>query len=221
MKRVCNMCLIEKDLENFYPTKNGYLPKCKECSKKLRREYYKANRKIEQEKSLARHHEYQKEVNYRERRKKYQKEYNQDYMHRPEILEKKKEWINRYRSKIHIKISKAISFQVWFTLRSKLDGKNGKCNRHWEDLVEYTIEELMEHLEKQFRDGMTWENYGGDEGWQIDHKIPKSTFNIKVAGDDEFKKCWSLDNLQPLWLKENASKGARYSGQFRPEMCFV
>lgn len=27
--------------------------------------------------------------------------------------------------------------------------------------------------------------------------------------DDEFKKCWSIDNLQPMWRLENISKGKK------------
>ena len=59
---------------------------------------------------------------------------------------------------------------------------------------------------------MTWDNYGGDSGWQIDHVVPRSWFKIRAVGDDEFKRCWVLDNLQPKWLKDNASKGNRYAG---------
>lgn len=32
---------------------------------------------------------------------------------------------------------------------------------------------------------------------------------IKEAGDDEFRACWSLCNLRPLWAKENIAKGGR------------
>lgn len=72
------------------------------------------------------------------------------------------------------------------------------------DLLPYTLEELIEHLEKQFSKGMTWENYGE---WYVDHIKPISKFNIKTTEDDEFKECWSLRNLRPLWGEENLTKG--------------
>lgn len=50
---------------------------------------------------------------------------------------------------------------------------------------------------------MTWDNYGE---WHVDHIKPISSHTILEIGDDEFMKCWSLDNLQPLWGKENISK---------------
>ena len=86
--------------------------------------------------------------------------------------------------------------------KSIIDNKNG---RHWEDLVGYTISDLKTHLEKQFKDNMSWDNYG-KSGWEVDHKIPVSLFNIKGVKSKGFKKCWSLENLQPLWASENASK---------------
>jgi hypothetical protein len=74
---------------------------------------------------------------------------------------------------------------------------------HYFDILGYTPEELINHLEKQFTEGMTWEKYGE---FHIDHKLPISSFNIKEIGDEEFMKCWCLDNLQPMWGEENIRK---------------
>lgn len=74
----------------------------------------------------------------------------------------------------------------------------------------YTLEELMNHLESQFTEGMTWDNFGV---WHVDHKIPMSSFNFTSTDDHEFKLCWSLDNLQPLWGVDNWSKGNRYESE--------
>lgn len=73
-------------------------------------------------------------------------------------------------------------------------------------LLGYSIEELMQHLEKQFVGGMTWDNYGE---WHVDHKIPMASFKFTSYEDSEFKACWSLNNLQPLWGEENLSKGIK------------
>lgn len=76
-------------------------------------------------------------------------------------------------------------------------------NKSYFNVLRYTPEELINHLEKQFSDGMSWENYGK---WHVDHKLPITSFNIQEMGDDEFMKCWSLDNLQPMWGRENIQK---------------
>jgi hypothetical protein len=84
-----------------------------------------------------------------------------------------------------------------------LKENNVKKNGHYFDILKYTPQQLIEHLEKQFSDEMTWDNYGL---WHVDHKHPISLYDIKEIGDDEFLKCWSLDNLQPMWGSENIKK---------------
>jgi len=86
--------------------------------------------------------------------------------------------------------------------------QNGKDNKHCEDILGYTFEELKQHLESLFQKGMNWDNYGF-YGWHIDHKLPISSFNFEFTTDEEFKECWGLNNLQPLWAKDNLSKGAK------------
>lgn len=78
---------------------------------------------------------------------------------------------------------------------------------HWEDLVNYTLDELMTHLESLFAEGMSWDNYGQ---WHVDHIRPKSSFNFESYVDSEFKKCWALENLQPLWGEDNLRKNSKW-----------
>lgn len=80
--------------------------------------------------------------------------------------------------------------------------KNG---RKWEDLVGYTCVDLTRHLERQFQSGMTWDNMGE---WHIDHIVPKSSFKYTDETDPEFKACWAMTNLRPLWKNDNQTKHA-------------
>jgi 5-methylcytosine-specific restriction endonuclease McrA len=91
-----------------------------------------------------------------------------------------------------------------------------KQNRHWETLVEFTIDQLKKHLEKLFKPGMTWENYG--TYWHVDHKIPKAVFNYEKPEDIDFRLCWSLKNLQPLEARKNLSKGAKLEQPYQPSL---
>lgn len=68
-----------------------------------------------------------------------------------------------------------------------------------------SLELLKRHLEKQFKPGMSWENYG-KFGWHIDHVKPCSKFDL--SDFEEQRKCFHFTNLQPLWV-ENLSKAAR------------
>jgi hypothetical protein len=88
---------------------------------------------------------------------------------------------------------------IWTVLKESNVDKYG----HYFDVLQYSPEELINHLEKQFKDDMTWDNYGI---WHVDHKSPITSFDIQEMGDEEFMRCWSLDNLQPMWGEENIRK---------------
>ena len=116
--------------------------------------------------------------------------------------EERREWLNNYYKKKRetdpmFKLRSNISCSMYQSLR---DNKNG---RHWETLVNYTLSDIKEHLESLFTDGMTWENQGA---WHIDHKRPVSSFNFTKPEDEDFKLCFALSNLQPLWAKDNLEK---------------
>jgi hypothetical protein len=88
---------------------------------------------------------------------------------------------------------------IWTVLKESNVDKYG----HYFDVLQYSPEELINHLEKQFKDDMTWDNYGI---WHVDHKLPITSFDIQDMGDEEFMRCWCLDNLQPMWGEENIRK---------------
>jgi hypothetical protein len=95
--------------------------------------------------------------------------------------------------------------------------KNGKEWRSWKTLVQYTLDDLKKHIQKQFTEGMTWELFL-DGKIHIDHKIPVSVFNYTKPEHLDFQKCWALKNLQPLWAKENMSKSAKLTKHFQPSL---
>lgn len=70
-------------------------------------------------------------------------------------------------------------------------------------LLGYSADDLMVHLEKQFEDGMSWDNYGQ---WEVDHIIPRHFFKYNNHKDAEFEMCWRLENLRPLWKSENRKR---------------
>ena len=98
-----------------------------------------------------------------------------------------------------------VSYNVSRMIRRSLGRDKGGVS--WERVVGYTLEQLKYHLECRFEEGMTWDNYGK---WHIDHIRPISSFNITSVDCDDFVKCWSLDNLQPLWAKDNIMKSNKW-----------
>ena len=111
--------------------------------------------------------------------------------------------IKKYKSKPEQKIRKAQSKRIKEVLAYKnLD----KCKTTLK-YIGCTAKELKEHLESQFKEGMTWDNYGF-YGWHIDHIRPISSFDLE--DEEQMKQCFHYTNLQPLWAEENLKKGASF-----------
>ena len=213
--KTCSRCHRVKSTDDFGKDKNrkdGLNPWCRECVKRTSKAYYRANIKQRRSASLQIYHRNAQDDEFRDRRNARKRVYSKDYIRRPRTRRLARKWTQKYLSRIETRISRRLSFQVWYSLRLVLDQSQKKNGRHWQDLVGWSVEQLMTHLASKFQPGMTWQNYGGDVGWQIDHVVPKSWFKIQAIGDEAFQRCWALDNLQPRWLKDNASKGARFSG---------
>jgi hypothetical protein len=84
-----------------------------------------------------------------------------------------------------------------------LRGRGAKSHRTTR-LIGCSIEHLRQHLEAQFTEGMTWDNHGE---WHIDHIRPCASFDL--THEQQQLECFNYTNLQPLWAKDNLSKGAR------------
>lgn len=116
------------------------------------------------------------------------------------------------------KLRKNVSRLVNFALFKNNSKKN---NLSILNFLSYSMEELKLHLERQFEYWMTWDNYGSyDVGswndnnsetwtWQLDHIVPQSKLPYISMQDENFKKCWSLENLRPLSAKKNIIDGNR------------
>lgn len=142
------------------------------------------------------------------------------YRDNPESKEKQKKWWENnpdkkkdyrkncnkdkeiiYRKKWYQSIKKRKPFVLAW--RSLLNNTLKRLNKNKEDdtikLLGYSAIELKEHIESLFLDGMSWDNYGE---WHIDHIKMVSDFNEDTPVDIVN----SLNNLRPLWAKDNCSR---------------
>ena len=76
-------------------------------------------------------------------------------------------------------------------------------------LLGCSVEFFRKHIESQFQEGMTWENYGL-HGWHLDHIKPCASFDL--SDPEQQRQCFHYANMQPLWADENRSKSDRYDG---------
>jgi hypothetical protein len=238
--KICYICKKEKSLNEFSfrsIKKNQHKGMCKLCEKEYRslhldeikkrdKEYYKTH--LKERKIYLKLNGYKISKKYREshkeKLKKYNKYYKNKYSYELELKHKiwrknnpekskiidKKIYLKRV-SSASGKLNHNIHTAIWYSLHSN------KKNHPWESLVGYNLNDLKKHLERQFKNGMNWNNYG-KYGWHVDHKIPRAVYNFKTSNDIDFKKCWSLNNLQPMWAKENLIKKDKLLQPFQPSL---
>lgn len=216
--KICTKCNMSKVLESFSKrsvNKDVLKSSCKDCDKELTqeyyKEYYKKNKEILSE-YKRQHYIDNKDIylkkaeNWRENNKELyldhlkewrenNKEYSKEYL---------KEWKTNNRDKIrkYDKDFREINPHIvaWrSSLKLALKRLGYKKESLTIDLLDYSANDLRNHMEELFLDGMSWNNWGE---WHIDHKIPLSKFKentpIHIVN--------SLDNLQPLWAFDNLSK---------------
>lgn len=124
-------------------------------------------------------------------------------------VEAEKRWRSENREKLREKASRSLltpQGRINNSVRSAVHKgltRGGKNGRRTFEALGYSLYELMKHLERQFLNGMSWDNYGK---WHIDHIRPVTGFKYETVDDADFKACWALTNLRPLWAIDNLQK---------------
>lgn len=191
MNKNCTCCKAQKSINEFYKNakkKDGLQPNCKECAKKSSNAWKVKN----VEKSNA--------ITLRSREK-----------DRNAYLKKAKDravtwrlnnpgYSNRYqtaRKQIdsNFKLISQIRNLILICFKSKGYKKNTKT----EQLLGCSFNEFKNHIEKQFLDGMSWDNRGQ---WHIDHITPMRIAKTK----EEIVALNHYTNLRPLWASDNLTK---------------
>jgi hypothetical protein len=200
MPKQCSQCKIVKVESDFYKDKrrkSGLYSACKECHlgkhRKYRQEYMRKYYRSSKNK------DYRKSSGYKKGQKKCQEKYRD--------TEQYKERKRKYMKNVWLKnpknqLDSNMRNLIWLAIKGE------KAGRSWKKLVGYTIKDLMKHLERQFDDKMSWNNYGSY--WWLDHIKPRSLFKYENAEDPEFRKCWALENLQPMEKIANIKKGNKF-----------
>lgn len=127
-------------------------------------------------------------------------------------IKRKKDWAEK--NKDHVRKynclytnerrKRDVSFRIRMNLRSRLKmallGQTKKGSIL--SLIGCSMDFLKNHIENQFSEGMTWDNYG--VFWNIDHIIPCSFFDLSI--EDHQRMCCFYKNLRPLIVEDNGKK---------------
>jgi len=192
---ICRKCEIDKpqtkEFFEFRTDTNKYRSTCRTCDNVVKNQYKSQNRsKIA---ITSRLYDIENADKILIRKRKYYQQNKQ------KILARRRKWHNeRYATDVNYKMTICLRVRVRQAL--KKTKKSASTMR----LVGCSLDDLKIHLESQFTDGMTWENYGD---WHVDHIRPCASFDLKKP--EEQRICFHYTNLQPLWAADNESKGAR------------
>lgn len=74
--------------------------------------------------------------------------------------------------------------------------------KHTQEILQCSLEFFIQYIQDQFTEGMTLNNYGE---WHLDHIIPIAS----AKTEEDIIRLNHYTNFQPLWAKDNLSKGAK------------
>ena len=211
--KVCSKCKLEKNVCEFGNSKtsdDGLLYCCKKCNNERSKIYRNENyqKTLEQQKKWRDKNPewvYNRHKKWREENNELSNEIRRNWLNKNP--EKRKEYRENYKLRKHERRKERRDNDPVFNLTNRMRCRIWKylnilnvtkTNKTFE-IVGCTPQELKEHLEKQFKDGMTW---GNRSEWHIDHKIPLSS----AKTEEELYKLCHYTNLQPLWAEENLKK---------------
>ncbi len=200
----CSKCGKDKSYSNFYKekrAKDGLRSACKQCLNICSKNYVQKNK---------------------QKIKKYCSEYykeNRNHLksNRRSYYKANKQTVN----KVHASyIRQRRSNDPLFKLMGNIRGGIYKCIKGLSkssksiDYIGCDINLLKKHLESLFQEGMTFENYGL---WHVDHIRPLNSFKFCEEDlESQLKEAWHYSNLQPLWAKDNLTKGSQFQHSPKP-----
>jgi len=110
---------------------------------------------------------------------------------------------NRDWKKIHNRRKNNLDYRLNHAINQRILDAGVKRKIPTYNLLGCSLVEYKQYLEKLFRNGMTWDNYG--TFWEIDHIIPCASFDLTRI-EQQFL-CFHFMNTQPLEKIANREKG--------------
>lgn len=197
----CVECNVEKSLEDFYRVKGKEKSNCKECHKAKVRKYQASNPDV-----LKKAQDKYKSSDKCKKNSAVKRNTPEYQAYRKKYLEENKDKIRQQR-RAYKNMKKATDplFVTTRRLRGRLQRafavSKWNKNNTTGDMLGCSFRTAHEHIESQFKEGMTW---GNRSEWHIDHIIPLAS----AKTEEELVKLCNYKNLQPLWAEENIRKGA-------------
>lgn len=225
-KKICAKCKESKSVDEFYKretSKDGLRAECISCERVRRAKHRKANK--DNIKEYNRNYREANKEKIAEKKKAYYEANKEKYKayceaNKEKIAERKKAYHEANREKSSQRSADYYRKRKDDPLFRLIRNYRNSCLKAFQSIGQKknnsslkllglkTWQQLAKHLSKQFYNHpktgkkMTFDDHG-IYGWHIDHIIPMSTAKTE---EDIIKLC-HYTNLQPLWAKDNLSKG--------------
>lgn len=211
--KTCTHCRVEKELSEFRKNScyaDGHVTWCASCAKAYRAKHYLDNKEKVRAQNAVWHAANKEKMDaqnaawYAANKERHCESIARARAAKPEQYRAMgqayhKRWLEKPANRLRSRLSSQITYCL----------KTGKGGRTTASILGYSIADLHAHLESLFVDGMGWHNMGA---WHIDHMRPLASFTITGPDDPMVRVAWALNNLQPLWARDNIVKGARWDG---------
>lgn len=171
---VCKVLKLQKEFNLSKRLKHGLTRECKVCRVEISKERYSRKK----EKIKARTSEYY-------------------YANKPTIMKKALIYQKKRLKTDHMYL---MSRRLRNRLYHALKNKNWKKHTKFTQYIGCDQESLINHIQKQFTENMSWENQGE---WHIDHIVPLDS----AQTEEELYRLCHYTNLQPMWALDNIRKG--------------
>lgn len=202
----CVKCQVIKSINEFCKDnskKDNLCIYCKGCRNTMSRQYNKTHKE-----HVSTHNKERYLKNKTQNQQRHKKNY---LLNKEKILQRHKTWRQNnpdyHNNYIKNRCKIDSNYRLINTLRNRMRDalKSNRKSSHSIDLLMCTIDEWKKHLESQFTEDMSWNNYGNKAGqWSIDHIIPCSFFDL--TDPVEQYMCFRWQNTRPMWHVENMQK---------------
>ena len=200
--KFCSGCARTLPRSAFYqrPDGHGLFSRCKECNRAAKRKWKTSD--AGREKTHA-----QKRASYRRHREAIRARASSPDKLAHRVAEAKV----RKAKDIHFRIRERLRSSLATAARAYIFKKQDTTF----SLLGCTLSEFQAHIEAQWQQGMSWDNWGRGVGkWNIDHIRPVASFDLTLL--EHQRECFHFTNMQPLWATENVRKGAKWDGGGTP-----
>lgn len=223
----CKVC-VKSDQHTKKEDKALYNKEYNSRNKDKRRQHYLKNREKVLEDSITYYNENKDRRNNQSKKwyinnKDRHSELNKNYYNnnKEKVLKYQREWVEDNRERVNqyakeydknrrntdpvYRLKQTVRSNIHESFKRVCNGGFVKKSKSL-DILGCTIEEFIIHLQSLFTEGMTLENHGNcEECWHIDHKIPLAS----AETEEDIIKLNHYTNLQPLWRRDNLSKGKK------------